>query len=363
MRLLLAGGGTGGHLFPAVALAQLLLKQDKNSSVQFVGTKRGLEQRLLPKLGLPLATVDMVGVVGRGWRGKLELLPKLFKSLGQAKKILQNFKPDLVIGMGGYVSVPVLLMAKILRIPYLIHEQNAIPGLSNRLLGSGAKLICLSFPDSGNRFDRNKTMVTGNPLRQGLVNVLSEIPQKGKLLIFGGSRGARAINQAVMKMLPLMNDWEQKPEILHQTGDEDFLRVQQAYRDAGYDPSQVVSFIDDMAKAYAEASLVICRAGATTLAELTVCGRPAILIPFPSAAGDHQTANARALENVGAATILPQNELTPKRLAALVKDFLKDRQKLQDMAEQGRRLGYPEATERILDECRCLLGRSLSEAG
>jgi UDP-N-acetylglucosamine--N-acetylmuramyl-(pentapeptide) pyrophosphoryl-undecaprenol N-acetylglucosamine transferase len=164
-------------------------------------------------------------------------------------------------------------------------------------------------------------------------------------------------------MLPLMSDWAQRPEILHQAGDEDFLQVRQAYRNAGYDPGQVVSFIDDMANAYTEASLVICRAGATTLAELTVCGRPAILIPFPSAAGDHQTANAKALENVGAAIILPQNELTPEKLAALVKEFLKDRQKLQDMAEQGRRLGYPEATERILDECRRLIGMSSLEAG
>ena len=361
MRLLLAGGGTGGHLFPAVALAQLLLKQDKNSAVQFVGTERGLEQRLLPKLGLPLATVDMVGVVGRGWRGKLELLPKLIKSLGQAKKILGNFKPDLVVGVGGYASVPVLLMAKMTGIPYLIHEQNAIPGLSNRLLGKGAKLICLSFAGSGSGFDPDKIQLTGNPLRQGLDNVPAEIPQPGKLLIFGGSRGARAINQAVMKMLPLLNDWTQRPEILHQTGEADFQQVQQAYREAGFDPKQVVSFIDDMASAYAEASLVICRAGATTLAELMVCQRPAILIPFPHAAGDHQTANAKALEAAGAAKLLPQSELTAEQLALLVMELLDDRSKLQYMAEQGSRLGFPGAAERILDECRGLVGIPLSE--
>jgi len=361
MRLLLAGGGTGGHLFPAVALAQLLLKQDENSAVQFVGTERGLEQRLLPKLGLPLATVDMVGVVGRGWRGKLELLPKLFKSLGQAKKILGNFKPDLVVGVGGYASVPVLLMAKIKGIPYLVHEQNAIPGLSNRLLGRWAKLICLSFANSDSGFDRNKTLVTGNPLRQGFDTVSTEIPQRGKLLIFGGSRGARAINQAVIKMLPLLHDWEQKPEILHQTGDDDFLQVQQGYRDAGFDPQVVVPFIDDMAAAYADASLVICRSGATTLAELTVCGRAAILIPFPHATGDHQTANAKALKDSGAAILLPQDELTPERLGALVKSLLDDRKTLQHMAGQGRQLSFPGAAERILNECRRLLGTPLVE--
>ena len=356
MKLLLAGGGTGGHLFPAVALAQLLLEQDSGSAVQFVGTERGLEKRLLPKLGLPLATVDMVGVVGRGWRGKLELLPKLLKSLFQANIIIRNFKPDVIVGVGGYASVPVLLMAKMRGIPYLIHEQNAIPGLSNRLLGKWAKLICLSFTESGAGFNSAKTVVTGNPLRPGLDNVPTEIPQPGKLLIFGGSRGARAINQAVVDMLPLMNKWAIKPEILHQTGEEDFHQVQQAYRDAGFDVNQVVPFIDDMLSAYSEASLVICRAGATTLAELTACGRAAILIPFPHAAGDHQTANAMTLERAGAAKMLPQTELTAERLAAMVKELLENRKALQNMAEQSRSLGTPGAAGRVLDECRRVLG-------
>lgn len=361
MKLLLAGGGTGGHLFPAVALAQLLLLQDGESEVQFVGTERGLEKKLLPKLGLPLATVDMVGVVGRGWRGKLELLPKLFKSLGQANKILRNFKPDLVVGVGGYASVPVLIMAKLRGIPYLIHEQNAIPGLSNRLLARGAKLVCLSFAASAVLFNNCKTKVTGNPLRQGLDNVSTEIPYPGKLLIFGGSRGARAINQTIVKMLPLMRDWEQKLEILHQTGEEDFIEVQQAYSAAGFDPQQVVPFIDDMAAAYSAASLVICRSGATTLAELTVCGRAAILIPFPHAAGDHQTANAKALDDVGAAILLPQDELTPERLALLVKELLEEKKALHSMAEKARLLALPGAAGRILNECRRSLGAPLVE--
>jgi UDP-N-acetylglucosamine--N-acetylmuramyl-(pentapeptide) pyrophosphoryl-undecaprenol N-acetylglucosamine transferase len=356
MRLLLAGGGTGGHLFPAVALAQLLLEQDSESAVQFVGTERGLEKRLLPKLGLPLATVDMVGVVGRGWRGKLELLPKLLKSLFQANKIIAEFKPDLIVGVGGYASVPVLLMAKMRGIPYLIHEQNAIPGLSNRLLGKWANLICLSFADSGAEFNSTKTVVTGNPLRPGLDNVPTEIPQPGKLLIFGGSRGARAINQAIVEMLPLMNGWTTKPEILHQTGEEDFHQVQQAYRESGFDANQVVPFIDDMFTAYAEASLVICRAGATTLAELTGCGRAAILIPFPYAAGDHQTANAMTLKKAGAAKLLPQTELTSDRLAVLVRGLIENRKALKEMAEKSRSLGSPGAAERVLGECRRILG-------
>ncbi len=362
MRLLLAGGGTGGHLFPAVALAQQLLKQDKTAAVRFVGTARGLEQRLLPKLGFDLSVVDMVGVVGRGWRGRLEVAPKLTKSLVQAKKILADFRPDVVVGVGGYASVPVLTMAKMTGLPYLIHEQNAIPGVSNRLLGKGARRVCLSFPDSGSGFAADKVVVTGNPLRGGLDDIPAELPESGKLLVFGGSRGARAINQAVCDMLPLLQELDWTPEILHQTGEDDFASVQQSYRDAGFDEKQVVPFIDDMASAYTNASLVICRAGATTLAELTVCGRPAILIPFPHATGDHQTANARALKRAGAAVLLPQAELTADRLGKLVKNLLTDHQTLRHMAAQGRQLGQPGAAARILNECRKVLGRPLVEA-
>ena len=194
MRLLLAGGGTGGHLFPAVALAQLLLQQDEKSAVQFVGTEKGLEARLLPKMGLPLKTVDMAGVVGRGWRGKLEMVPRLLKSMLQARAILRAFCPDIVIGVGGYSSVPVLLTAKLLGIPYVIHEQNAFPGLSNKLLGRWAKQVFLSFDDSGDGFDPKKVLLTGNPLRPGLESVTEQLEEKGTLLIFGGSRGAQAIN-------------------------------------------------------------------------------------------------------------------------------------------------------------------------
>jgi len=356
MRLLLAGGGTGGHLFPAVALAQLLLKQDSGAKVLFVGTERGLEQRLLPKLELPLETVDMVGVVGRGWRGRFELLPKLLKSLGQARKIVKSFRPDMVVGVGGYASVPVLLAARLAGIPYVIHEQNALPGLSNRLLGKGARRIFLSFPDSGQGFSPDRVMVTGNPLRQGLEQVGEKLPEPGTLLIFGGSRGARAINQAVMAMLPLFKEWPERPAILHQTGEEDLAEVRRAYREAGLDEDQVVPFIDDMAAAYNSASLVVCRAGATTLAELAVTGRPAVLIPFPFAAADHQTANARAVEKAGAAEVLVQSDLTPESLAMKIQILFGDREHLRVMAACGRSIGHPGAAEKILKECRRLVG-------
>jgi len=361
MRLLLAGGGTGGHLFPAVALAQQLLQQDESSVVRFVGTERGLEKRLLPKLGYELSTIDMVGVVGRGWKGRFEVVPKLTKSLVQSKKILAEFKPDIVIGVGGYASVPVLMMAKLLGIPYIIHEQNAIPGVSNRLLGKGAQRVCLSFAVSGHSFSPDKTIVTGNPVRPGLEPLASQYPVNGKLLIFGGSQGAKAINQAICGMLPILKEWHVVPDIIHQTGEDDFTMVQQAYRDAGFDESQVVPFIDDMTEAYAASCLVICRAGATTLAELAICGRPAILIPFPHATGDHQTANARTLKNRGAAVLLPQSELTAERLATLVRNLLADQQTLSHMAAQGQQLGQPGAARDILNECRKVLGQPLVE--
>ena len=356
MRLLLAGGGTGGHLFPAVALAQLLLQQDENAAVQFVGTERGLEAKLLPKLGLPLATIGMAGVVGTGWRGKLELGPRLIKSMWQARRILSSFRPDLVIGVGGYSSVPVLLSAKLLGIPYAVHEQNAIPGLSNKLLGTWAKKIFLSFADSGKGFDPRKSLVTGNPLRAGLDRVSEQLTADGRLLIFGGSRGAQAINRTVVEMLPLLKEWPDCPQILHQTGEAELDSVRAAYEKVGFDPQQVVPFIDDMAAAYDDAKLVICRAGATTLAELTVCGRPAILIPYPYAAGDHQTANARTLEQAGAAKLLPQDDLNAAGLCDQIKQLCADNTVLQKMAEKGRSLGQPGAAELILAECRRLIG-------
>jgi UDP-N-acetylglucosamine--N-acetylmuramyl-(pentapeptide) pyrophosphoryl-undecaprenol N-acetylglucosamine transferase len=356
--MLLAGGGTGGHLFPAVALGQLVMKEVAGSEILFVGTKRGIEYRLLPQLQLPLELVDMVGVVGRGLRGRLELLPKLSRSLIQAQRILRRFKPDLVVGFGGYASVPVLIAAKILHIPYLIHEQNAVPGLSNKLLAKGAARICVSYAETLTGFPRDKAKLTGNPLRQGFDQMAEQLPVPGQVLVFGGSRGAHAINEALVASLPELLRWPQPPQIVHQTGEEDFVMVRDAYAAAGYSAATIVPFIDDMATAYAHSALVICRAGATTLAELTVCGRPAILIPFPYAAGDHQNANARALEQAGAAVVLQQQDLTALRLATELRILLADREQLQLMAMRGRSLARPDAAAKILAECRSLVNLS-----
>lgn len=356
MKLLLAGGGTGGHLFPAVALAQRLLETEPEAQVRFVGTERGIEARILPQLGLPLETIEIAGFVGKGAFAKLGLLFLGPKSLWQSRRILAEFRPDAVVGVGGYASAPVLLAALLRGIPTLIHEQNVWPGLTNRLLARWVKRVCLSYADSDRFFPRGRTVVTGNPLRRGMEDCPTVSCGKPTLLVFGGSRGARAINEAVAAALPRLEAFRGDLEILHQTGTEDLQRTREAYQRAGWDPQGVVPFIDDMAGAYARAHLVVCRAGATTMAELTACGRPAIMIPFPQAAADHQTANARALARKGAALMLPQQELTPERLAKLVAGLLKDRPRLHSMSAAAKSLGKAGAADRILRECRIVAG-------
>ncbi|TYO96094.1 UDP-N-acetylglucosamine-N-acetylmuramylpentapeptide N-acetylglucosamine transferase [Geothermobacter ehrlichii] len=353
MRVLLAGGGTGGHLFPAVALAQQLLADEPGSEVLFVGTERGIEARVLPELGLPLATIDIVGFVGKKPVEKLAVAPKLLRSFRQSGAILDRFRPQVVVGVGGYASGPVLLAARWRRLPLVIHEQNARPGLTNRLLGHLADRICISYPESAGHFG-GRTVLTGNPVRREMTEHRPLPDGEPELLVFGGSRGARAINQAVLACLPHLELWRGRLRIVHQTGEEDLEQVKEGYRKQGWTHAEVVPFIRDMASAYARAHLVLCRAGATTIAELTACGRPSILVPYPYAAGDHQTANARSLAERGAALMLPQTELEGKRLATLISDMLSDRQRLLDMAGAAHALGQPRAAELILDQCRAV---------
>lgn len=356
MKLLLAGGGTGGHLFPAVALAQRLLEVDPGSQVLFVGTRRGIEARIVPELGLSLETIDISGLVGKKWVGKLMMGPQLLRSLLQSLRILKRFQPDVVVGVGGYASGPLLLAAKIKGYPTLIHEQNAAPGLTNRLLGRFVDRVCTSFAEMDCPFAAKRTVLTGNPLRSGMDSCPPVPAGTPHLLIFGGSRGARAINDTVLAMLPELAPFKGALTIQHQTGAEDLERIRRGYRDAGWEGAEVVPFIDDMAAAYARSHLVLCRAGATTLAELTACGRPAILIPYPHAAADHQSANAQALASRGAALMLPQPELNAELLARLVGDLLVDRERLLGMAGAAWALGKKGAADRILQECREITG-------
>ncbi|MDO3378830.1 undecaprenyldiphospho-muramoylpentapeptide beta-N-acetylglucosaminyltransferase [Geoalkalibacter halelectricus] len=354
MRLLLAGGGTGGHLFPAVALAEQLLREDPQGQVLFVGTERGLESRILPRLGFELRKIDISGFVGKGWGRKLALIPQLFKSLRQSRAILREFQPDVVVGVGGYASGPLLAAALLMRYPVLIHEQNAWPGLTNRLLAPWVRRVCLSFPETGDFMRRATKVVTGNPVRLGLAHCPPPPNGAPHLLVFGGSLGARAINDAMLNVLPELSDLKDQVTLLHQTGEDDFERVRSGYQAAGWNPNMVVPFIEDMAAAYAKSHLVLCRAGATTLAELTACGRAAILVPYPHAANDHQTANAQALAEKGAALLLPQAQLNAARLGQLLRELLADPPLLASMAGAAHALGKRDAAAAILKECRAI---------
>lgn len=356
MRLLLAGGGTGGHLFPAVALAEQLRREEPDSAVLFVGTERGLEFRLLPELGWPLRTVAMRGWAGASLAARCKGLAGLVRSLLQSRHILSEFRPDVVVGVGGYASVPVLLAARLSGVPYLIHEQNAWPGLANRLLGRAAQRVCLSFPEAGQAFRHVRKVVTGNPVRAAMEQC-PELPAgTPQLLVFGGSQGARAINRALVGALPQLQDLRGALRIVHQAGADEVETVQAGYREAGWAAAavEVVPFITDMAAAYAAASLVVCRAGATTLAELTACGRPAILIPYPYAAGNHQVANATALAAKGAALMIEESSLTPADLGRLIASLLADPLRLASMAAAARSQSQRGAAARLLAECRAV---------
>ncbi len=359
MKLLLAGGGTGGHLFPAIALAEQFKSEEPQGEVLFVGTERGLEARMLPELGWKLETIEMSGWAGRGFIARFRVLGQLFKSLGQSRKILQNFGPDVVVGVGGYASVPALLAAKTLKIPYLVHEQNAWPGLANRLLGYWAKRVCLSFDEADRAFHRSATVLTGNPVRVAMEKCPGLNDEKTCLLVFGGSQGAIAINRAIVAALPLLGEWRGKLEIIHQTGEQDYAETVQGYRDNNWPEMEVTPFIKDMAGAYARSTLIVCRAGATTLAELTACGRPAILVPYPHAAAGHQSTNARAMAAKGAAMTMEETDLTPERLATLINGLLHDRTSIKTMAAAARGLARRGAAARLLQECRAVLDEAI----
>lgn len=354
MRLLLAGGGTGGHLFPAVALAEQLRHEDPAGEVLFVGTERGLEFRLLPELGWPLRTIPMSGWAGLGLAARFRAVGGLVKSLGQSRRIIKSFRPDVVVGVGGYASVPVLLAARLGGVPYLIHEQNAWPGLANRLLGRWARRVCLSFNEAGKAFRRAPVVLTGNPVRAAMERC-PELPgDESRLLVFGGSHGARAINRVMVAALPQLTRWRGVLQIIHQTGASEVETVRAGYRAAGWPEVEVVPFITDMAAAYARASLVVCRAGATTLAELTACGRPAVLIPYPFAANNHQMLNAQALASKGAAIMIEERDLKAEELGLLIDGLLADRARLVSMSATARSLARPGAAARLLAECRAV---------
>ena len=360
MRIVIAGGGTGGHLFPGIAIAEELLDRGNAHKIVFIGTKKGIEHRMLRQFGYELQEIDVEGVKGRGLKALIKVTYQIPHSMWQSRQILKRFCPDVVIGVGGYASGPAVVTARIMGIPAAIAEQNAVPGITNRILSKFVDLVFVTYAQTKEWFPQSKVIVSGNPVRKvfagGHVQAKEE-KQYRQLLIFGGSQGAAAINKNVIAMMPQLQKMKDKLRVLHQTGEREVEMVKQAYEQYGLD-AQVTPFIVNMADAYAAADLIICRAGATSIAEITAAGKAAILIPYPVAANDHQTKNAEALAAAGAAVIMNENELTGLKLFGVIDDLLANKQKLRQMEEASVKLGNVKAAAKIVDACLELAGKS-----
>lgn len=351
MRLMVAGGGTGGHVFPGVALAEEVVTRHPQNDVVFVGTARGLEAKVVPAAGYPIELIEVKGLKGKGVLAMLESILLLPLAFVQCWRILRRWRPDLVVGVGGYASGPVVLTAWLMRIPTAVQEQNAMPGFTNRVLGWFVKAAFTAFPEAGGFFAERKVHQLGNPIRRELMDNYmrpSQVHDKLRLLVFGGSQGAHALNMRVIEALPHLADLRDRLEITHQTGARDRATVDKGYRACGF-PVDVREFITDMSDAYARSDLVVCRAGATTLAELTTCQKPSILIPFPQAADNHQVMNAKSLVDAGAAVMIEERDLTGELLAREIEAILIDPERRQRMARAAGRLGSPQAAREIAD--------------
>ncbi len=348
-KVLIMAGGTGGHVFPALATAEKL--QQQGVEVEWLGSLKGIENEIVPKAGIPLYRISVTGLRGKG-RLSLLLAPfRIARAVGQALGVIHRAKPDAVLGMGGFASGPGGLAAWLCRVPVVVHEQNAIPGMTNRTLAKLAKRVLQAFPQA---FSGKNVETTGNPVRGPILELPAPSERfkerKGpvRLLVVGGSLGALAINKVLPEALARLPK-DARPEVWHQTGKQHLELTQQAYTDAGVH-ANVVPFIDQMGRAYEWADLVLCRAGALTVSEIEIAGLAAIFVPFPHAVDDHQTANARHLEQLGAARLVQQNDLDAPSLAALLAE-LSDRHELLSMAERAREQARPDAGDRVAQVC------------
>lgn len=355
MRLLIAGGGTGGHLFPGIAVAEEFLARSKGNEVLFVGTWKGIEARVLPKLGYRLECITAAGIRGKGSVARAKGLAKFLYGYAQSRKILKEFKPDLVLGVGGYASAPALLAARGMQIPRFIHEQNAIPGFTNKMLATVAERVFISLEESRKFFPEERTLLTGNPLRRQILEQVALAPQEERcddafhLLVFGGSAGAHRINVTMGEALPYLEDVKGRLRITHQTGENDLEEVTAVYEEQGF-AADAVAFIDSMADAYRWADLIVCRAGATTIAEITACGKPCIFIPYPHAVDDHQRRNAEALLKRGAGFVIIEQELSAELLARTIRELMDDPARLTAVGEAAQGLARLDAAQVIVDE-------------
>jgi UDP-N-acetylglucosamine--N-acetylmuramyl-(pentapeptide) pyrophosphoryl-undecaprenol N-acetylglucosamine transferase len=353
MRIVIVGGGTGGHLYPGIAVAQELKRWDPRAKIMFVGSRGGLERDIVGREGYRYFEITSSGLARRKWHEQMLALGHLLRGFGEAVQVLRRVQPQVILGLGGYVSGPVMLAACALGMPRLIHEQNVVPGLTNRLLGRIVNRVAVSFADSVGYFPKGKVMVTGNPVRPAICAVRGrkhEPNGRFHLLMFGGSQGAHQLNVAMLEALPRLADERESLWIVHQTGQNDVATVQKAYAERGY-PGVVHAYIQDMATEYSAADMVICRAGASTIAELTASGKPALLVPFPHAAHDHQEQNARTVAAAGAAELIHDQTANGSLLAERIRYYLLHPQEVADMAARSLGLGKPDAATRVAHLC------------
>lgn len=359
MNIIITGGGTGGHLFPGIALAQGFLKKDPENNIIFIGSKKGIESRILPELKFNLKTIPIKGFAGKGISKKIGSIFLVPLALIQAGYYMKEFHADIVVGLGGYISFPAVMAGWIMRIPTAIHEQNSIPGLSNRILGRFVNRVFISYKESNQFFETQKTIFSGIPIRHQPFSRETGVKGDELFCIFvcGGSQGSRQINQAVIAMLPYLVEMKNKIRFIHQSGLSDCAMLKEYYKKYGFN-SQVFPFIEDMFSCYSQAHLVISRAGATTLAELALYAKASILIPYPFAAHNHQEKNAQAFVDRGAAYMIHSQDANGRNLSSLVKELENQREKLYLMETQSRKLSRPEAAEIIVDGCYQLIAQT-----
>jgi UDP-N-acetylglucosamine--N-acetylmuramyl-(pentapeptide) pyrophosphoryl-undecaprenol N-acetylglucosamine transferase len=348
--LMIAGGGTGGHIYPAIAIAQDFVARGKANKVVFVGTERGLEKTIVPRAGFPLEFVRVSGLKGKS---SLELIKNLFRlPLGflDAWRLVGKHRPDVVLGVGGYSSGPVLVAAGLRGVPTLIHEQNAYPGLTNRVLARFTTAVAVAFADAAPLLKRADAILTGNPIRREFFEAARPAARaKQRLLIFGGSQGSRILNDTMIGALLFLARLRETLEIVHQTGPNEVERVRQAYQASAFPDARIVPYLDPIVNEIAAADVVASRAGAMTVAELSAIGRAAILVPFAAATNNHQELNARVLERAGGAIVITEAALTPERLAAAITEIVNDPERARRMGEAARAVAMPDATKKIVD--------------
>src|SRR2546423_114442 len=342
MRVLIAAGGTGGHIYPGIAVAKEIMRRDGTSVVRFGGTARGLENRLVPEAGFELSVIESAGLVNMGALQRLRGLLILPKSFLDARRVIKAFAPDVVVGAGGYVSGPVLMTASLMRLPTLLMESNAVPGFTNRRLAKFVDGAAVSFAAALPYFP-GKGVVTGNPVRREFFDIepKQRDPRCVSVVLFGGSQGSRAINETMIAALPHLDSHRERLNVTHQTGPADFAKVRDAYAEQGWTEANVREYIDDMMNAFAANDLIVSRAGATTSAELMAAGKAAIMVPLPGQL--EQRRNAEAMQSAGGARIILQDELTGERLAKEVVSLIDSPEKISEMETASRKSARADA--------------------